>query len=113
MSYWAHMTKSASIVEPSTSTDDANVVTRDDTATAVTSRCYLFPLSGRAAQDDYARSLGAEYVMFVPRETSIGPETANGLSWKVTVDSVIYHTVWVQDMAAKDKVKKVYLRLAV
>ncbi len=110
MSYWAQMTKTASIEEPGDGTlDDANVET-PSWETAVDSRAAVQPVSGQNAQADMARTLGADYIMFVPRETNIGPQTESGEQWRVTVDGVRYFTVWVQDLAGKGRYKKVFLR---
>lgn len=115
MSYWGQMTKTASIEEPGTATlDDANVAT-PAWETAVESRCALMPMSARAgarqsAQQEYAMTLGAQFIMFVPRETSIGPQTTDGQAWRVTIDGVVYMTVWVEDLAGKGKYTKAYLR---
>ena len=110
MSYWGQMTKTASIQEPGTPTlDDANVAS-PSWGTAVSSRCALQPVQGSSAQADFARTLGANHIMFVPRETGIGPQTANGKAWKVTIDSVVYMSVWVEDLAGKGRYTKVYLR---
>ena len=110
MSYWGQMTETASIQEPGTPTlDDANVAS-PSWGTAASSRCALQPVRGSSAQADVARTLGADFIMFVPRETSIGPQTANGKAWKVTIGGVAYMSVWVEDLAGKGKYTKAYLR---
>ncbi len=118
MSYWGQMTSTASIVAPTTTTDDANVVAPAWTSAAASSRCTPpQPIRGEGAQTEFARRLNADFVIYVPRETNIGPSILadaqrTGQQWKVTIDSVAYYSVYVLDAAGKGRVKKVYLRYA-
>jgi len=93
--------KAATIERSTPSRGNTGEVVPSWSVTASDVPCALRPISGATMRRDEADGLSARFRAYFPAGTDVRPRTSDGHQDRVTIDSVRYLVMFVQDEAGR------------